>query len=131
MCCVRLFVCCNLWLLCLLLVMQVVVLEMHQLVANPELQVQLVEYAQQACELVPSLADSCKADVDQYAPMVFGMILAYLQPDQVSNSATLHFAFVLQIMAAHAHLSPGQGLCHSGFLQQSAGRYGGRRMCCQ
>jgi len=79
----------NLWLLCWVVVIemlvQVVVIEMHQLVANPELQVQLVEYAKQACELVPSLADSCKADVDQYAPMVFGMILAYLQPDQVSN----------------------------------------------
>eukprot|EP00775_Hariotina_reticulata_P009999 gene9999-10153_t len=62
---------------------KVVVLEMHQLVANPELQVQLVEYAKQACQLVPSLTASCQADVDQYAPMVFGMILAYLQPDQV------------------------------------------------
>lgn len=56
---------------------------MHQLAANPEIQVQLVDYAKQACSLVPSLTDTCKADVDQYAPMVFGMVLAYLQPEQV------------------------------------------------
>jgi hypothetical protein len=62
---------------------KVVVMEMHQLVANPELQTQLVDYAKQACGLIPSFADSCVADVDQYAPMVFGMILAYLQPEQV------------------------------------------------
>eukprot|EP00879_Flechtneria_rotunda_P003944 GHRR01004184.1.p1 GENE.GHRR01004184.1~~GHRR01004184.1.p1 ORF type:complete len:219 (+),score=92.07 GHRR01004184.1:903-1559(+) len=62
---------------------KVVVLEMHQLLANPELQMQLVDYAKQACGLIPSMTDTCRADVDQYAPMVFGMILAYLQPDQV------------------------------------------------
>lgn len=60
-------------------------MEMHQLVANPELQTQLVDYAKQACGLIPSFVDSCVADVDQYAPMVFGMILAYLQPEQVSS----------------------------------------------
>eukprot|EP00878_Enallax_costatus_P000757 GHUV01000875.1.p1 GENE.GHUV01000875.1~~GHUV01000875.1.p1 ORF type:complete len:350 (+),score=80.78 GHUV01000875.1:180-1229(+) len=62
---------------------KVVVMEMHQLLANPELQTQLVDYAKQACALVPSFADSCITDVDQYAPMVFGMMLAYLQPEQV------------------------------------------------
>ncbi|WIA11013.1 hypothetical protein OEZ85_011167 [Tetradesmus obliquus] len=62
---------------------KVVITEMHQLVANPQIQVQLVDYAKQACALVPSFADSCKADVDQYAPMLFGMVLAYLQPEQV------------------------------------------------
>lgn len=62
---------------------QVVVMEMHQLIANPELQTQLVDYAKQACALIPSFSASCTTDVDQYAPMVFGMILAYLQPEQV------------------------------------------------
>jgi hypothetical protein len=56
---------------------------MHQLVANPQIQVQLVDYAKAACALVPSFADTCKADIDQYAPMFFGMVLAYLQPEQV------------------------------------------------
>lgn len=68
---------------CLPALQQVVITEMHQLVANPQIQVQLVDYAKQACALVPSFADSCKADVDQYAPMLFGMVLAYLQPEQV------------------------------------------------
>jgi hypothetical protein len=62
---------------------QVVITEMHQLVANPQIQVQLVDYAKAACALVPSFADTCKADIDQYAPMFFGMVLAYLQPEQV------------------------------------------------
>jgi len=58
-------------------------MEMRQLVANPELQGQLIEYAKQACAVFPSFQPTCEADVDQYAPMVFGMMLAYLQPDQV------------------------------------------------
>ena len=58
-------------------------MEMRQLVANPELQAQLVDYAKQACAVFPSFQPTCEADVDQYAPMVFGMMLAYLQPDQV------------------------------------------------
>jgi hypothetical protein len=56
---------------------------MRQLVANPELQQQMVDYAKQACSVFPSFQASCEADVDQYAPMVFGMALAYLQPEQV------------------------------------------------
>jgi hypothetical protein len=62
---------------------KVVVMEMHQVVANPNVQAQLVEYAKQACQLIQSLSVQCQADVDQYAPMVFGMALAYLQPEQV------------------------------------------------
>jgi len=65
--------------------LQVVVMEMRQLVANPELQVQLIDYAKQACAVFPSFQPTCEADVDQYAPMVFGMMLAYLQPDQVGG----------------------------------------------
>lgn len=56
---------------------------MHSLVANPELQAQVVDYAKQACSVFPSFQATCEADVDQYAPMVFGMALAYLQPEQV------------------------------------------------
>lgn len=62
---------------------QVVVQEMHSLVANPELQAEVVDYAKQACSVFPSFQATCEADVDQYAPMVFGMALAYLQPEQV------------------------------------------------
>jgi hypothetical protein len=62
---------------------QVVVMEIHQVLANPDIQTQLVTYAKEACNLIQSLSAQCKADVDQYAPMVFGMALAYLQPDQV------------------------------------------------
>lgn len=62
---------------------KVVVQEMRQLVANPELQAQLMAYAKQACAVFPTVQPTCEADVDQYAPMVFGMMLAYLQPDQV------------------------------------------------
>ncbi len=76
---------------------QVVVNEMHQLVANPELQVQATDYAKQACGLVPSLADSCRADVDQYAPMLFGMVLAYLQPQQVRGCPSSLFTPVLPL----------------------------------
>lgn len=60
-----------------------VVQEMHALVANPEVQQQAMDVAKQGCGLIPSLADTCRADVDQYAPMVFGMVLAYLQPASV------------------------------------------------
>jgi hypothetical protein len=62
---------------------KVVVQEMRSLVANPELQAQVVDYAKQACSVFPSYQATCEADVDQYAPMVFGMALAYLQPEQV------------------------------------------------
>lgn len=62
---------------------QVVVQEMRQLVANPELQAQIIDFAKQACSVFPSFQPTCEADVDQYAPMVFGMALAYLQPEQV------------------------------------------------
>jgi hypothetical protein len=62
---------------------QVVIMEMHQVIANPNVQAQLVDYAKQACTLIQSLSTQCQADVDQYAPMVFGMALAYLQPEQV------------------------------------------------
>ncbi|KAF8068262.1 rplB [Scenedesmus sp. PABB004] len=62
---------------------KVIVTEMRDMVANPELQVQAEGYAKQACDLVPSVAETCKADVAQYAPMVFGMVLAYLQPEPV------------------------------------------------
>lgn len=71
-------VCCSLNFNC-----QVVVQEMHSLVANPELQAEVVDYAKQACSVFPSFQATCEADVDQYAPMVFGMALAYLQPEQV------------------------------------------------
>jgi hypothetical protein len=77
---------------------QVVITEMHQLVANPQIQVQLVDYAKQACALVPSFADSCQADVDQYAPMLFGMVLAYLQPEQVRKS-TVAVAFAVALLS--------------------------------
>ncbi len=59
------------------------------MIANPEMQAQIVEYAKQACGLVASFAEQCKADVDQYAPMAFGMILAYMQPLQVGGRCWL------------------------------------------
>lgn len=62
---------------------KIVVQEVRGVIANPEMQAQIVEYAKQACGLVASFAEQCKADVDQYAPMAFGMILAYMQPLQV------------------------------------------------
>lgn len=58
---------------------------MRQVVANPQIQGQIIDYAKQACSVFPSFQDTCVADVDQYAPMAFGMILAYLQPEQVST----------------------------------------------
>jgi len=62
---------------------KVVVMEVHQVLANPDIQMQIVAYAKEACNLIQTLSAQCQADVDQYAPMVFGMALAYLQPDQV------------------------------------------------
>jgi hypothetical protein len=66
--------------------LQVVVQEMRQVVANPQIQGQIIDYAKQACSVFPSFQATCVADVDQYAPMAFGMILAYLQPEQVSTA---------------------------------------------
>ncbi len=62
---------------------QVVVMEMHKVVADPAVQEQVVEAAEQLCGLISSLSEQCKAEVEQYAPMAFGMVLAYLQPAQV------------------------------------------------
>lgn len=64
-------------------VLQIVIMELHTVLANPQFQAQLVDYAKQACGLIATLAEQCRADVDQYSPMVFGMVLAYLQPEQV------------------------------------------------
>jgi hypothetical protein len=85
---------------------KVVVQEMRQVVANPQIQGQIIDYAKQACSVFPSFQATCVADVDQYAPMAFGMILAYLQPEQVciqlqmcpapSLFSTLHRAMNLQ-----------------------------------
>lgn len=60
-----------------------VVAQMHSALASPDLQAQIVDYAKAACASMGSFADTCKEHVDQYAPMAFGMILTYLQPDQV------------------------------------------------
>lgn len=68
---------------------KLVIQEIHSVVANPDLQQQMVDYAKQACTLVASMTTQCQADVDQYAPMVFGMVLAYLQPEQVCEQ--VHF----------------------------------------
>eukprot|EP00877_Chromochloris_zofingiensis_P012903 jgi/Chrzof1/7867/Cz02g39120.t1 len=62
---------------------KIVIMELHTVLANPQFQAQLVDYAKQACGLIATLAEQCRADVDQYSPMVFGMVLAYLQPEQV------------------------------------------------
>jgi saposin len=62
---------------------KVVVQEMRTVVADPKLQAQIVDYAKQACSVFPSYQATCEADVEQYAPMAFGMVLAYLQPEQV------------------------------------------------
>ncbi|GBF97967.1 hypothetical protein Rsub_10640 [Raphidocelis subcapitata] len=66
-----------------------VVTEMHSALANPELEAQVEQYAKAVCDSMGALADSCKERIDQYAPMAFGMILAYLQPDQVCRQ--MHF----------------------------------------
>lgn len=67
-----------------------VVKDLHRAIASPEVQDQATALAKQACDALPSgggggggasdLATQCKAGVDQYAPLVFGMALAYLQP---------------------------------------------------
>jgi hypothetical protein len=65
-----------------------VVKDLHRAIASPEVQDQATALAKQACDALPSgasggaadLAAQCKAGVDQYAPLVFGMALAYLQP---------------------------------------------------
>lgn len=62
---------------------KMVVAEMHSALANPDLQAQVTEYAKAVCASMGSFADACKEHVDQYAPMAFGMVLAYLQPEQV------------------------------------------------
>lgn len=69
--------------LCMSVCAQVVVQEMRTVVADPKLQAQMVDYAKQACSVFPSYQPTCEADVEQYAPMAFGMIMAYLQPEQV------------------------------------------------
>lgn len=62
---------------------KMVVAEMHSALANPDLQAQVTEYAKAVCASMGSFADACKEHVDQYAPMAFGMVLAYLQPEQI------------------------------------------------
>lgn len=68
---------------------KVVVAQMHSALANPELQVEVVDYAKAACDAMGSFAQSCKDHIDQYAPMAFGMVLAYLQPEQVCRQLNM------------------------------------------
>lgn len=60
---------------------KVIVAETHALLAKPDTQQQLMEYAKQACQVFPALKEQCTMYVDQYAPLVYGVMLTYLQPD--------------------------------------------------
>ncbi|KAI8466384.1 MAG: hypothetical protein J3K34DRAFT_433787 [Monoraphidium minutum] len=62
---------------------KVVVAQMHSALANPDMQAQIVDYAKAVCTSMGSFSDACKEHVDQYAPMAFGMVLTYLQPESV------------------------------------------------
>jgi hypothetical protein len=79
-----------------------VVRDVHRAIASPDLQDQATALAKQACAALPSggggspgggggadLAGQCRASVDQYAPLVFGMALAYLQPATLCAQAHL------------------------------------------
>jgi hypothetical protein len=62
-----------------------VVKDLHSAVASPQVQDQATAAAKTACAALEKagtadLAERCRAGVDQYAPLVFGMALAYLQP---------------------------------------------------
>jgi hypothetical protein len=61
--------------------LQIIVTETHALLAKPDTQQQLMDYAKQACQVFPALKDQCTMYVDEYAPLVYGVMLTYLQPD--------------------------------------------------
>jgi hypothetical protein len=79
---------------------QVVVQEMRTVVADPKLQAQIVDYAKQACSVFPSYQATCEADVEQYAPMAFGMALAYLQPEQVRTYSSFGHNMLLFVKSS-------------------------------
>jgi hypothetical protein len=71
-----------------------VVKDLHSAVASPQLQDQATDMAKTACAALEKagtadLAQKCREGVDQYAPLVFGMALAYLQPGTLCSQIGL------------------------------------------
>jgi len=48
---------------------------------DPDTQKEVFDYVKQGCETFDSYKEQCVEYVDQYGPLVFGMVLTYLQPE--------------------------------------------------
>lgn len=62
---------------------KVIVTELHTFLADPRLQQQIIGYVKSLCKQFPAVSDTCTLEVDQYAPLIIGFALAYLQPATV------------------------------------------------
>lgn len=58
-------------------------LQAHDLVANPAVQEDLTNYLLQACESIPTLTESCQANVALYAPLVYTLLESVLVGDKL------------------------------------------------
>lgn len=65
------------------------VLEIHTLISNPTFQQSMDLYAKTLCNGASLLSEVCKHYVDVYSPVVFNMLMQYVQPDPVCQK--IHF----------------------------------------
>lgn len=48
---------------------------------DPKTQLELLEYAKEGCSVFADFKDQCEQYVTLYGPLVFNMLISYLQPD--------------------------------------------------
>ncbi|KAI7844423.1 hypothetical protein COHA_002017 [Chlorella ohadii] len=58
-----------------------IVMEAAAILQDPKTQAELLEYAKQGCTIFQDFKDQCEAYVTLYGPLVFNMLISYLQPD--------------------------------------------------
>ncbi|KAL4855593.1 putative sodium-coupled neutral amino acid transporter 7 [Chlorella vulgaris] len=75
-----------------------IVMEAAAILQDPKTQTELLEYAKEGCTVFADFKDQCVQYVTLYGPLVFNMLISYLQPDMVCTRlgyCTAHPAIVV------------------------------------